>query len=206
VQPPTDVGGQAGSPGRKLGRPGSRCSSDESTGSTSRPRLSDKNRHWLDAGRGDLPIVLGHDHDPQRFNTSAVPSEIGSIAGQHRHGWLPLLQLLQCDIRPSTPGRSFVDLPMVEDAWMLAADLAQAGIAAAQVQPPRSIDVRALRHRLGLSREQFATRFGLEVETLRNWEIGRREPDTTARSYLHAIANDPERVEQAYAPTQATTE
>ena len=71
-------------------------------------------------------------------------------------------------------GRSFVDLPMVEDAAALAADLAQAGIAAAQVRPPQSIDVRALRQRLGLSRERFATRFGLEVETLRNWEIGRR--------------------------------
>ena len=52
-----------------------------------------------------------------------------------------------------------------------------------------------------LTREQFATRYGLEVETLRNWEIGRREADTTARSYLRAIANDPERVERAYAPT-----
>jgi putative transcriptional regulator len=86
-----------------------------------------------------------------------------------------------------------------KDAAVLAANLAPAGIATAQAQRPRSIDVRALRHRLGLSREQFATRFGLEVETLRNWEIGRREPDTTARSYLHAIANDPERVEHAYA-------
>jgi putative transcriptional regulator len=99
-------------------------------------------------------------------------------------------------------GRSFVDLPLVEDAAALAADLAPAGIAAAPAQPPRTIDVRALRRRLGLSREKFAMRFGLEVETLRNWEIGRREPDTTARSYLHAIANDPERVEQAYAPTR----
>jgi putative transcriptional regulator len=98
-------------------------------------------------------------------------------------------------------GRSFVDLPMVEDAASLAADLAQAGIAGAPVGQPQSIDVRALRERLGLTREQFATRFGLEVETLRNWEIGRREPDTTARSYLQAIANDPERVERAYAPT-----
>ncbi len=35
--------------------------------------------------------------------------------------------------------------PLVEDAAVLAADLAQAGIAAAQVQPPRSIDVRTLR-------------------------------------------------------------
>jgi putative transcriptional regulator len=74
------------------------------------------------------------------------------------------------------------------------------------MQPPRSIDVRALRHRRGLSREKFAARFGLEVETLRNREIGRREPDTTARSCLHAIANDPERVEQPYAPMRAVTE
>ena len=36
---------------------------------------------------------------------------------------------------------------------------------------------------------------------VRGWEMGRREPDTTARSYLHAIANDPERVEMAFAPT-----
>lgn len=98
-------------------------------------------------------------------------------------------------------GRSFVDLPMVEDAAVVTDELAQAGIAAAPVQPSRPIDVRALRQRLGLSREQFARRYGLEVETLRNWEIGRREPDTTARGYLQAIANDPERVEQAYAPT-----
>jgi putative transcriptional regulator len=47
---------------------------------------------------------------------------------------------------------------------------------------------------------QFAVRYGLEVETVRNWETGKREPDTTARSYLRAISNDPERVEQAYAP------
>jgi putative transcriptional regulator len=53
---------------------------------------------------------------------------------------------------------------------------------------------------------QFATRFGLEVETLRNWEIGRREPDTTARSYLQAIANDPERVEHAFAPTKTASQ
>ncbi|HXA23450.1 MAG TPA: hypothetical protein VNW90_14245 [Acetobacteraceae bacterium] len=103
-------------------------------------------------------------------------------------------------------GRSFVDPPMVEDAAVLAADIAHAGIAAAEVQPPRSIDVRVLRDKLSLSREPFATRFGLEVETLRNWEIGRREPDTTARSYLHAIANGPERVEQACAPMKAVTE
>jgi len=98
-------------------------------------------------------------------------------------------------------GRCFVELPTVEDAAAVIADLASAGIAAALAEPPPSVDVRALRQRLGLTREQFAVRFGLEVETVRNWEMGRREPDTTARSYLHAIANDPDRVEMAFAPT-----
>lgn len=96
--------------------------------------------------------------------------------------------------------RVFVEVPVVEDAGALAADLAVAGIAAAPVEPSQAVDVRALRERLGLTREQFATRYGLEVETVRNWEAGRREPDTTARSYLRAISNDPESVEQAYAP------
>ena len=98
-------------------------------------------------------------------------------------------------------GRAFVDLPAVESPEALAADLRMAGVAAAPAGPPPRVDVGALRRRLGLTRGQFAARYGLEVETVRNWEAGRREPDTTARSYLHAIANDPERVEQAYAPT-----
>jgi putative transcriptional regulator len=98
-------------------------------------------------------------------------------------------------------GRAFVDVPTVEDPTALAADLAAAGIAAAPVEPSHAVDVRALRERLGLTREQFAIRYGLEVETVRNWEAGRREPDTTARSYLRVISNDPEHVEQAYAPT-----
>lgn len=98
-------------------------------------------------------------------------------------------------------GRVFVDLPTVEDHTVLADDLAKAGISAALLEPHKTLDVRALRERLGLTREQFAIRFGLEVETVRNWETGKREPDTTARSYLRVISNDPESVERAYAPT-----
>ncbi|MGH7211437.1 MAG: helix-turn-helix domain-containing protein [Acetobacteraceae bacterium] len=98
-------------------------------------------------------------------------------------------------------GRVFVEVPTVEDQKTLTEDLARAGIAAARVEPPKRVDVRGLRERLRLTREQFAVRYGLEVETVRNWETGKREPDTTARSYLRAISNDPEHVEQAYAPT-----
>ncbi len=95
----------------------------------------------------------------------------------------------------------FVDVPTVEDPAALAADLAAAGIAAAPVEAQGVVDVRGLRERLHLSHEQFTLRYGFEVETLRGWEDGRQEMDAAARSYLRAIFNAPERVEQAYAPT-----
>ena len=73
---------------------------------------SDDQGHRLDHGRGDLPLVLGHDHDPQRLDTSAAPSEIGSIFGCHRHGGFLLLQALQHDIRPSSAQHS-LDLALI---------------------------------------------------------------------------------------------
>jgi putative transcriptional regulator len=100
-------------------------------------------------------------------------------------------------------GNVVVELPMVEDLSALVADLAAAGFDATSIHPDPDTDVRALRERLGLTREQFALRFGLEIETLRNWETGKREPDSTARSYLRAIANAPEQVHCAYAGTPA---
>ncbi len=95
-------------------------------------------------------------------------------------------------------GRVMVTLPMVEDVETVKAELAAAGFEARHMEAS-VVDVRSLRDRLGLTREEFAMRYGLEVETVRNWETGKREPDRTARSYLTAIANDPVRVEQAYA-------
>ncbi len=98
-------------------------------------------------------------------------------------------------------GRVFVDIPTVEDPAALANDLASAGVAAAPVEAQGLVDVRGLRERLHLSPEQFALRYGFEIETLRDWETGQRSLDATARSYLRAISNAPEPVEQAYAPT-----
>jgi putative transcriptional regulator len=50
--------------------------------------------------------------------------------------------------------------------------------------------VRTIRRALGLTQEEFATRFRIPLGTLRDWEQGRAEPDQTARSYLRAIAGD----------------
>jgi len=49
---------------------------------------------------------------------------------------------------------------------------------------------KTLRRALGLTQEEFATRYLIPVGTLRDWEQGRAEPDQPARAYLRAIAGD----------------
>src|SRR5690349_6416295 len=62
------------------------------------------------------------------------------------------------------------------------------------VQVP-TVDVRAVRRRLGLSQSEFAAKFGFQPATLRNWEQGRTRPDGPARVLLAVIARHPEAVE-----------
>ncbi len=66
-------------------------------------------------------------------------------------------------------------------------------------------EVRLLRQGLGLTQEEFADRFGIAVGTLRDWEQGRRSPDTTARTLLRIIVIDPDLVARVVQETQATT-
>ena len=56
---------------------------------------------------------------------------------------------------------------------------------------------RTLRRALGLTQEEFATRFQIPLGTLRDWEQGKTEPDQTARAYLRAIAGDASAVQHA---------
>jgi putative transcriptional regulator len=60
-----------------------------------------------------------------------------------------------------------------------------------------TIDVRAMRRRLGLSQSEFASKFGFQPATLKNWEQGRTRPDGPARVLLAVIARHPEAVEDA---------
>lgn len=66
-------------------------------------------------------------------------------------------------------------------------------------EAPTSIDVRSVRSKLGMSQRQFAARFGLKLDTLRNWEQSKRVPDGTARVLLTLIDRDPEGVKRALA-------
>jgi putative transcriptional regulator len=69
--------------------------------------------------------------------------------------------------------------------------------------PPGSIDVRALRDRLQLSRAAFADRFGLAITAVRDWEQGLRRPDPAARVLLMVIARNPETVAETVAEARA---
>jgi putative transcriptional regulator len=59
------------------------------------------------------------------------------------------------------------------------------------------IDVRKVRTGLHLNQAQFAARFGFSVDSVQNWEQGRRIPDGPARVLLTVIAHEPEAVERA---------
>src|SRR5437868_3952870 len=60
---------------------------------------------------------------------------------------------------------------------------------------PKSVDVAAIRHSLGLSQRDFASRYGFGVRALQDWEQNRRVPDRSARILLKVIEKRPEVVE-----------
>ncbi len=91
-----------------------------------------------------------------------------------------------------------LDVPTVESRPALAEDLRRFGFGVFVVTP-LAVDVRKLRERLGLTQEQFSLRFGLELDAVRNWEYGRREPDAATISYLTVIEKNPEAVQEALA-------
>jgi putative transcriptional regulator len=59
--------------------------------------------------------------------------------------------------------------------------------------------VRDLRRRARLTQQQFAEKLGVPVETIRNWEQGKRAPRGPARALLAVIAHAPDTVFAALA-------
>ena len=55
-------------------------------------------------------------------------------------------------------------------------------------------EIRTARLRLGLTQEEFAGRFRLDLGVLRDWEDGRAVPEAMARAYLRVIERNPEAV------------
>jgi putative transcriptional regulator len=72
---------------------------------------------------------------------------------------------------------------------------------AMQATEARAPKVRELRRRACLTQQEFAARLGVPVETIRNWEQGKRMPRGPARALLAVIAHAPDTVFAALAKT-----
>jgi putative transcriptional regulator len=66
-------------------------------------------------------------------------------------------------------------------------------------EPASSLAVRDLRRRARLTQVEFASRLGVPVETIRNWEQGKRMPRGPARALLAVVAHAPDTVFAALA-------
>jgi putative transcriptional regulator len=64
----------------------------------------------------------------------------------------------------------------------------------ARLHIPAVIDVRAIRTKMVLSQDEFATLFGFTVNQIKDWEQGRSRPLGGVRAYLMIIERDPKSV------------
>lgn len=58
---------------------------------------------------------------------------------------------------------------------------------------------RVLRHKLGVTQEQFARSYGIPLHSLRQYEMARYMPPPAVRAYLKVIEAEPEVVKRVVA-------
>lgn len=133
---------------------------------------------------------------PQRVTLTKVLIEHGLGPRQAHRAVTRLAETLLAEpgVRPAVP----VLLPAVPDPSALERRLGALEVQARRLLPPE-VDARAVREATGLTQEEFALRFGLDLATLRNWEQGRTRPDGPARVLLKVIEREPRAVEAALA-------
>jgi putative transcriptional regulator len=68
-----------------------------------------------------------------------------------------------------------------------------------RVHVPKQVNVKKIRHHLGLSQEMFAARYGFALSAVRDWEQGRRQPERSARILLRIVEKEPQAVTRALA-------
>ena len=65
------------------------------------------------------------------------------------------------------------------------------------ISVPSTVDIKAIRKELDMSRKEFCEHVGFSIRTVEKWEHGLRCPEGPARAYLVVIAREPEAVERA---------
>jgi putative transcriptional regulator len=89
-----------------------------------------------------------------------------------------------------------VELRNGQEFPLAPAMVAKAASEASELEPAalETPPVRDLRRRAQLTQQEFAAKVGVPVETIRNWEQGKRMPRGPARALLAVIAHAPDTV------------
>jgi putative transcriptional regulator len=95
--------------------------------------------------------------------------------------------------------RDGLEFPLAPVMAVPPASVPAVSAAAATADAATPPAVRDLRRRACLTQMEFASRLGVPVETIRNWEQGKRMPRGPARALLAVIAHAPEAVFSALA-------
>ena len=101
-------------------------------------------------------------------------------------------------VRLKADGRLVEVLPGGSERALLAADgrplviRAHSGGEPVSARGQDACYARAVRNRTGLTQAAFAARIGVPVETVRNWEQGKRSPRGPARALLKVLELAPE--------------
>jgi DNA-binding transcriptional regulator YiaG len=140
----------------------------------------------------DLPtvsVLLRHTNISQPVDVARALKRLGL---SRRKAHLVLDRLAEGEKMPAELDARAVDQDGLEPLRSL-------GVGASRIASPPSVDVRAIRKNLGLSQADFAARFGLELDTIRDWEQGRYAPDRAAVVLLAVIEHHPEAVDASLA-------
>ena len=101
------------------------------------------------------------------------------------------MNTVRIKVDPASPKKGRIDTKRV-DATTEDEILAQQAADEVQTRQDAARFVRRVRKRLGLSQAEFSSRIDVSVDTIRNWEQGKRCPTGAAKSLLKVLDKAPE--------------
>jgi DNA-binding transcriptional regulator YiaG len=118
------------------------------------------------------------------------PVEVARVLKRHGMSLRRAHDTLNRLVRGDTVGVELGD----GNSQKIISELSTLGVKARVIEAPKA-DVKKIRERFGFSQTEFALRFGLELDTVQNWEQHRYELDAAAQVLLKLIENYPKLVE-----------
>ena len=148
--------------------------------------------------RGKTPDVhRSHSDSPAisfilRANAISQPVEVARFL---MRGGVSLRKAHEILERISAGARVPVELRGSNRA-VISSELKKLGVSALAIKSP-NVDIKRIRESQNLSQPEFAILYGLELDTLRNWEQGRNVPDRSTMVLLKVIERCPDAVLEA---------